>query len=206
MQYTDHNSKIQIEGLRTYLFTNSAHYVSLSLSHLSEAFSLPVRTITSIVSRMIYKDELQASLDSIGQVIVFKTVEQTEIQRLSLQLADRVNALVEQNERALDQKLNQGQPSDRNKGDAAGGDGNRGERRGGTRGESFEALDQLSPTGLILTFYRTWRSWTRTRIPGWCHGWSEKSGGIGGFLHTIDHCACSYIGYPHRAVGTVPSK
>jgi translation initiation factor 3 subunit C len=97
---------------------------------------------------MIYKDELQASLDAIDQVIVFKTVEQTEIQRLSLQLADRVNALVEQNERALDQKLNQGQPSDRNKGDAGGGDGNRGERRGGTRGK-FRRIS--SPNRVVLT-------------------------------------------------------
>ena len=186
------NSKIQIEGLRTYLFTNSAHYVSLSLSHLSEAFSLPVRTITSIVSRMIYKDELQASLDAIDQVIVFKTVEQTEIQRLSLQLADRVNALVEQNERALDQKLNQGQPSDRNKGDASGGDGNRGERRGGTRGESM----RIPPShhGDNADLFRTRRTWTRTRVPGWCYG-SEKSGSIDGFSHTVDHCACNYIGY-----------
>lgn len=83
---------------------------------------------------MIYKDELQASLDAIGQVIVFKTVEQTEIQRLSLQLADRVNALVEQNEKALDQKMGQGQQADRARGENAGGDGSRGERRGGTRG------------------------------------------------------------------------
>lgn len=98
---------------------------------------------------MIYKDELQASLDAIDQVIVFKTVEQTEIQRLSLQLADRVNALVEQNERALDQKLNQGQPSDRNKGDAGGGDGNRGERRGGTRGKFRRIWTQQAGTDSI---------------------------------------------------------
>lgn len=82
---------------------------------------------------MIYNDELQASLDQIDQVIVFHRVEQTEIQSLSLQLADRVNALVEQNEKALDQKLGQGQQADRTK-EGGGEGGNRGERRGGTRG------------------------------------------------------------------------
>jgi translation initiation factor 3 subunit C len=125
--------KIQIEGLRTYLFTNSPYYVSVSFSHLADAFSLPISTVASIVSRMIYNDELQASLDQIKQVIVFHRVEQTEIQSLSLQLADRVNALVEQNEKALDQKLGQGQQDNRQK-EGGGDGGNRGERRGGTRG------------------------------------------------------------------------
>jgi translation initiation factor 3 subunit C len=81
---------------------------------------------------MIYNDELQASLDQIDQVIVFSRVEQSEVQRLSLQLADRVNALVEQNEKALDQKLGQGQQTDRTK--EGGGDGaSRGQRRGGAK-------------------------------------------------------------------------
>jgi translation initiation factor 3 subunit C len=80
---------------------------------------------------MIYNDELQASLDQIDQVIVFSRVEQSEVQRLSLQLADRVNALVEQNEKALDQKLGQNQQTDRIK---EGGDGaSQGQRRGGGR-------------------------------------------------------------------------
>jgi translation initiation factor 3 subunit C len=80
---------------------------------------------------MIYNDELQASLDQIDQVIVFSRVEQSEVQRLSLQLADRVNALVEQNEKALDQKLGQNQQTDRTK---EGGDGaSQGQRRGGGR-------------------------------------------------------------------------
>lgn len=125
------SKKVQIEGLRTYLFTNSPHYVSIAFSHLSEAFSLPVSTVTSIISRMIYNDELQASLDQKDQVIVFSRVEQTEVQRLSLQLADRVNSLVESNEKALDQKLGQGQQTDRSK---EGGEGGaQGQRRGGGR-------------------------------------------------------------------------
>lgn len=133
IKHADHFRKIQIEGLRTYLFTNAPYYVSVSFSHLADAFSLPVSTVASIVSRMIYNDELQASLDQIKQVIVFHRVEQTEIQSLSLQLADRVNALVEQNEKALDQKLGQSQQDNRTK-EGGGDGGNRGERRGGTRG------------------------------------------------------------------------
>ncbi|WWC65606.1 eukaryotic translation initiation factor 3 subunit C [Kwoniella dejecticola CBS 10117] len=129
------SQKIQEEGLRTYLFTYSAYYASLSLSHLSTTFSLPVQSVTSIISRMIYTDELPASLDQIDGVVIFHRVEQTEVQRLTQQLAERTANLLDQNEKALDLKLgNQTQgnnPSDRPQGaQGEGGHGQRNERRG----------------------------------------------------------------------------
>lgn len=129
--------KIQEEGLRTYLFTFSPHYASLSLGHLAATFSLPQQTVTSIISRMIYTDELAASLDQIDQVVVFHRVEQTEVQRLAQQLAERAVLMVESNEKALDVKLGQGPGTDRATGGrdgAAGGDARRQERRTGGRG------------------------------------------------------------------------
>ncbi|WVN86973.1 eukaryotic translation initiation factor 3 subunit C [Cryptococcus depauperatus CBS 7841] len=125
--------KIQEEGLRTSLFTYSTYYDSLSLSHLASTFNLSVSRITSIISRMIYTDELTASLDQIDGVVIFHRIEQTEIQRLAQQLAERTASMLEQNEKALDVKLgNQGQGPDRDA-RAAGGEGGRtqGERRGG---------------------------------------------------------------------------
>jgi translation initiation factor 3 subunit C len=132
--------KIQEEGLRTYLFTYSPHYASLSLAHLAETFALPQQAVTSIISRMIYTDELAASLDQIDAVVVFHRVEQTEVQRLAQQLAEKVVTMVDANEKTLDVKLGQAPGNDRTGAsrDGPGGDqrGNRGERRtgGGQRG------------------------------------------------------------------------
>ena len=45
-------SKIQEAGLRTYLFTYSRHYNSLSLEALCQMFDLPPATATSIISKV----------------------------------------------------------------------------------------------------------------------------------------------------------
>ncbi|KAK8849451.1 eukaryotic translation initiation factor 3 subunit C [Kwoniella newhampshirensis] len=134
--------KIQEEGLRTYLFTYSSYYASLSLSHLSATFSLPTQTITSIISRMIYTDELPASLDQIDGVVIFHRVEQSEVQRLAQQLAERTANMLDQNEKTLDVKLGQqgqgGQDREQRSTAAGGGGGEGGRggetRRGGARG------------------------------------------------------------------------
>ncbi|KAL7424904.1 Translation initiation factor 3 subunit c [Cryptotrichosporon argae] len=142
--------KIQEEGLRTYLFTYAPYYESLSISHLSATFDLPAQAVTSIISRMIYTDELAASLDQIDAVVVFHRVEQTDVQRLAQQLAEKAVTMVEQNEKTLDVKLNnatgdqRGAPRD---GQQADGGRGRQERRGGARGESGlnEVADLLTP-------------------------------------------------------------
>ena len=97
--------RIQEEGLRTYLFTYAPHYNSLSLSLLSRTFSLPIRTVTSIVSKMIWSEELSASLDQAAKVIVFHRIDLTRTQQLAQVLADKINTLVEQNEKLLDTRL-----------------------------------------------------------------------------------------------------
>ncbi|OBZ68150.1 Eukaryotic translation initiation factor 3 subunit C [Grifola frondosa] len=97
--------RIQEEGLRTYLFTYAPHYSTLSLSLLSRTFSLPLRAVTSIVSKMIWNEELSASLDQSAGVIVFHRIELSRAQQLAQTLADKVASMVEQNEKALDLKL-----------------------------------------------------------------------------------------------------
>ena len=73
---------------------------------------------------MIWNEELSASLDQSAGVVVFHRIELSRSQQLSQILADKVNALVEQNEKALDQKL----------GNATGwndrADGGKGDKRG----------------------------------------------------------------------------
>ncbi|KAH9858870.1 eukaryotic translation initiation factor 3 subunit 8 [Lenzites betulinus] len=134
--------RIQEEGLRTYLFTYAPHYSTLALTLLARTFSLPLRTVTSLVSKMIWNEELAASLDQAAGVVVFNRVEFTRTQQLAQTLADKVNALVEQNEKALDQKLgistSWNERADGGKGDKRGEQtqerSRRGDRRGGARG------------------------------------------------------------------------
>lgn len=133
--------RIQEEGLRTYLFTYAPHYKTLSLSLLSRTFSLPLRTVTSIVSKMIWNEELPASLDQAAGVVVFNRVEITRPQQLAQMIAEKVGNMVEQNEKTLDFRLG-GTTGWGDRGDGAKGDKRgeqtqgerrgRGERRGGS--------------------------------------------------------------------------
>lgn len=54
-------SKIQEESLRTYLFTYSSVYDTLSLVTLSEMFELDIYKVHSIISKMIINEELMVS-------------------------------------------------------------------------------------------------------------------------------------------------
>jgi translation initiation factor 3 subunit C len=129
--------KIQEESLRTYIFTHAPFYASLSLSHLATTFSLSRSVVLSLVSRMIYTDEIAGSLDPIDDVVIFHRVEPTEVQRLAQTLAERAVGLMDQNEKAMDTKL--GQSQNAGQADGARNDGQQqkrggGERRGGARG------------------------------------------------------------------------
>jgi translation initiation factor 3 subunit C len=97
--------RIQEQGLRTYLFTYAPHYSTLSLALLSRAFSLPLRTVTSIVSKMIWNEELSASLDQSGSAVVFHRIELSRTQQLAQVVAEKLSAIVEQNEKVLDLKF-----------------------------------------------------------------------------------------------------
>ncbi|QRW08637.1 eukaryotic translation initiation factor 3 subunit 8 [Ceratobasidium sp. AG-Ba] len=130
--------RIQEESLRTYLFTYSAHYSSLSLPFLARTFSLSLQQTTSIVSRMIWTDELAASLDSAANAVVFRRTEVNRTQASALALAERVAGLVEMSEKALDVRVGGrdggaggwgGERADRERETGATGGGER--RRGG---------------------------------------------------------------------------
>ena len=73
---------------------------------------------------MIWSEELSASLDQSAGVVVFHRIEHSRQQQLAQTIADKVSALVDQNEKALDNKLGLSSGwGDR-------GDGNKGEKRG----------------------------------------------------------------------------
>ena len=73
---------------------------------------------------MIWSEELSASLDQSGGVIIFHRIEVSRQQQLALMIAEKINAIADQNEKNLDAKMGGGA----NWGDRA--DGKQGEKRG----------------------------------------------------------------------------
>ncbi|XP_077995240.1 eukaryotic translation initiation factor 3 subunit C-like [Glandiceps talaboti] len=96
--------KIQEESLRTYLFTYGSVYESLSLVTLSEMFEVEQSVVHSIVSKMIINEELMASWDEPSHCVVMHRCEPTRLQSMSLQLSEKVQSLVENNERLMEMK------------------------------------------------------------------------------------------------------
>lgn len=97
-------SKIQEETLRTYLFTYSSIYDSISMITLAEMFKLDKSVVHSIISKMIINEELMVSLDEPSETVVMHRTEPTRLQSLALQLADKLSSLVENNERTFEMK------------------------------------------------------------------------------------------------------
>ncbi|KAH7957428.1 hypothetical protein HPB52_018908 [Rhipicephalus sanguineus] len=93
------------ESLRTFLFTYSSVYDSLSIETLAEMFELNKSVVHSIISKMIIGEELMASLDEPNLMVVLHKTEPSRIQALALQLCDKVTNLVDYNDRLLEIKL-----------------------------------------------------------------------------------------------------
>lgn len=69
--------KIQEESLRTYLFTHSSVYDSLSMATLSKMFELEQATVHSIISKMVMNEELMVS--EINIIFFFEILFRVEI-------------------------------------------------------------------------------------------------------------------------------
>ncbi|KAF8954080.1 Translation initiation factor 3 subunit c [Entomortierella lignicola] len=99
--------KIQEEGLRTFLFSNASHYSSVGLEQLSKMFDLPLNTAISIVSKMVWNEELSASIDQVSNVVVLHHVQLTKLQTLAMAFAEKATGFVEGNEKLLESKTPQ---------------------------------------------------------------------------------------------------
>lgn len=96
--------KIREGSIRAYLFTYSNVYDSISMQVLANMFDLNKSTVHSIVSKMIINEELMASLDEPTQSIVMHRTEPSRLQGLALQMAEKINYLVDQNVRVSEHK------------------------------------------------------------------------------------------------------
>ena len=87
----------------------------------------------SIISRMISHEELAAALDQVNDAIVFrKGVELSRLQSQIITLADKSMALLEANEKTLEQRT-QGMVNAFQRDQGQGGRSGRGQGRGGQR-------------------------------------------------------------------------
>ncbi|PHH75437.1 hypothetical protein CDD80_2369 [Ophiocordyceps camponoti-rufipedis] len=99
------SKQIQEEGLRTYLFTYAPFYDTLALDTLGGMFEMEPAKVAAVVSKMISHEELAASLDQVTSTVIFrKGVELSRLQSLALTLSDKASALIETNERTLEQR------------------------------------------------------------------------------------------------------
>ncbi|KAF9104265.1 Translation initiation factor 3 subunit c [Mortierella sp. GBA35] len=108
--------KIQEEGLRTYLFANASYYSSVGLEALGKMFELSVNHVIAIVAKMVYNEELAASIDQVANVVQLHHVALSKMQSLALAFADKASGFVEGNEKLLEAKTPQPQQGDRKKG------------------------------------------------------------------------------------------
>jgi translation initiation factor 3 subunit C len=101
-------SKIQEEGLRTYLFMFSPFYDALGLEQLAAMFDLPISSVHAVVSKMIINEELHASLDQPSQTIVLHRaapgVEMSKLEYLAGVYSEKVSTFVDNNEKLLENR------------------------------------------------------------------------------------------------------
>ncbi|ODQ78312.1 hypothetical protein BABINDRAFT_9521 [Babjeviella inositovora NRRL Y-12698] len=92
-------TKLQVEGLRTYVFTFRTLYSKLSIAHLAAVFELSSEEVCAVVSKMVFNDEIAATLSQQTDSIVFQGRELTKLQEMTLTLTEKIGQLSERNER-----------------------------------------------------------------------------------------------------------
>lgn len=85
-------NQLQIEGLRTYIFTYKSVYSKLSVAKLSTIFALPEEKITEIVTNM--GEQVEKGF------INFSTVaNRSKLQELAILMNEKIQLLTDKNEK-----------------------------------------------------------------------------------------------------------
>ncbi|VDN09388.1 unnamed protein product [Dibothriocephalus latus] len=94
------DAKVSGEGWRRSV---SVHE-SISLARLAEHFELPKSQVYSIISKMIINQELAGSLEVPADFLTMHKGERSRLQSLALQLADKINSIVDMNDKLVENR------------------------------------------------------------------------------------------------------
>jgi hypothetical protein len=96
--------KFKETALKAFLQRAAKNYESFSVKSLATSFEIPQERIFQIVKKMIIRNRIQAHFDSANEFIILDTAssEVKELQQLSLQYVDKLEVMVENNERLID--------------------------------------------------------------------------------------------------------
>jgi translation initiation factor 3 subunit C len=92
--------QVKEAALRAYMLHFHSHYVSMSLSQLSEMFELTERVTQRTISKLMMNGQIQAAWDH-GAVVTHAAVP-TPMQKAAVLYAEKLGTFVDQNERLLD--------------------------------------------------------------------------------------------------------
>lgn len=94
--------KLQVEGLRTYIFTYKSIYTKLSVAKLAQLFDISADEVTQIVTKMISGGDVSATLSDDGKFIHFVSSEhlqRTRLQELAIVMNEKIGLLTDKNEK-----------------------------------------------------------------------------------------------------------
>ncbi|CUM63704.1 uncharacterized protein PRCAT00001288001 [Priceomyces carsonii] len=104
-------NQLQVEGLRTYIFTYRLVYSKLSVSKLSQIFSLDSEKVVSVLQRMIDSNEVNGTLDDDKYLNFISTGPQrSRLQELAIVMNEKVGLLAEKNEKTASNGHGRKQP------------------------------------------------------------------------------------------------
>lgn len=94
-------NQLQIEGLRTYIFTYKSVFTKLSVSKLSVIFGIDDGQVINILEKMIQAGDINASMGESKKFVDFQTDEpqRTRLQELAIVMNEKVGLLTEKNEK-----------------------------------------------------------------------------------------------------------
>ncbi|KAJ3336372.1 Translation initiation factor 3 subunit c [Kappamyces sp. JEL0680] len=99
---------IQEETLRTYIFNHAPHYDSFSIENLASMFSLPSPKVKNLIAKMIYQEQLVASLDAAEEFVILDHSSTgtniTRMEYLAGFFADKIAVFADANDKLVEAK------------------------------------------------------------------------------------------------------
>lgn len=92
-------NQLQVEGLRTYIFTYKSIFTKLSIEKLSSQFQLEQDVVVGIVEKMLANNEFQGSLENLYINFATDEPQRSKLQELAIIMNEKVGLLNEKNEK-----------------------------------------------------------------------------------------------------------